>query len=191
MKLTKIYAVIAATVIGSSAIAVPIDGTLEYNLDTSDFSFDSTSLSFPAPPSGKVNDLSGDFVGPIALGADVSHAPSPFVYSPFAVLPFGFTVDGGLSFALTELIFADFDSKPGFSAVTLFGRGIASLAGFDDTEMTWSFSADSNSGVFNYSATLAPVPARVTDGGTTLVSLGLALFAVATFSRMRSKRSIA
>lgn len=128
---------------------------------------DATGLSFPND--GNAIAGTADFAGQV--GATVSFNDISFA-APAGEL---FTTSSGLSFTLTSLVIGSQTA----SALDWTATGFYSLAGFDDTAGTFSWSGDSSGGLFTYSAT----------GATTVVPLpgALVLFgsALAFFGRRR------
>lgn len=185
---TKIISALAATfaalALSVTANAIPMVGSVEYNLDASAFTFDDSSVNFLADPSGKVNNASGDFVG--LIGMNVVH--TNFINDPFGASINPLVVIGGFTFALDTMTSYDFSAIPALNIafLNIVGRGIISQAGFDDTWATWTFAATEDALSNNYSATITTLPVPVPDGGSALAGLGFAIGVIVVISRKRS-----
>lgn len=186
---TKIISALTATftalALSATANAIPMTGSVEYNLDASAFTFDSSSVNFLEIPSGKVNNASGSFAG--LVGSNVVH--TNFTNDPFGASINPLVVIGGFTFALDTMTNYDFSLSPvlGIAFLNVVGKGVISQAGFDDTWATWTFAATEDAESNNYSATITTVPVSVPDGGSTLAALGLAIGAIVIVSRKRSR----
>lgn len=185
---TRITSVITATftalAFSVTANAIPMNGSVEYNLDASAFTFDSSSVNFLEIPSGKVNNASNSFTG--LVGSNVVH--TNFTNDPFGASINPLVVIGGFTFALETMTNYDFSlsSIENIAFLNVTGMGVITQAGFDDTWATWTFAATEDAESNNYSATITTVPAAVPDGGGTLAALGLAIGAIVIVSRKRS-----
>ncbi|EDY80433.1 hypothetical protein VDG1235_47 [Verrucomicrobiia bacterium DG1235] len=149
-----------------------------------------TEVSFDATPDGKVNNATGDLTGLISL--EIDHAD--FIYNPFGGSINPLVTVGGFSFVLQTIQYANYMVNGDFTTLNIGGKGIGSLAGFDDTAFSWSFSGtrdDSGTETAkNYSATLSSILPRIAvpDGGTTLTLLGFSIAVLMTASRTRAIR---
>lgn len=187
---TKIISALTATftalALSATAHAIPMTGSVEYNLDASEFTFDGSSVNFLAVPSGKVNNASGSFAG--LLGTNVVH--TDFINDPFGASINPLVVAGAFTFGLDTMTSYDFSEVAAFNIafLNIVGKGIISQAGFDDTWATWTFAATKDAQSNNYSATITtiPTPVQVPDGGTTLAGLGLAIGMIVVLARKRS-----
>lgn len=184
--ISALAATFTALALSAAAHAIPMTGSVEYNLDASAFTFDSSAVNFLAIPSGKVNNASGDFTG--LVGTDVVH--TNFVNDPFGASINPLVVISGFTFALDTMASYDYSISPllNIAFLNVVGLGVISQDGFDDTGATWTFAATEDAGSNNYSATITTVPATVSvpDGGSTLAGLGLAIGMIAVISRKRS-----
>lgn len=184
-RISKLFTAFAAITATAGLSAMPINGSLIYNLDESDFAFTNSAVSFVGTANGKVNNVSGNLAGLGLTNTTVQH--SDVVYDPFAGPIAPLVTAAGFSFNLTSLTSFDFTSGES-SFLNLVGKGWASMTGFDDTMMSWTFAATDSTDVINYSATLMTAPMTVPDGGTTLTLLGLAIGVILTVSRRRNLR---
>ncbi len=104
-----------------------------------------------------INALSGDFLGFDAIGGSATH--SDFTFNPFpggGIVPL-WTTGGGVSFDLTTLNILF--QNPAVDALTLTGTGVFHAAGFEDTDGTWTFSANgTNPGNFTFSSSNQAIP---------------------------------
>ena len=183
MKLIRTTMIWSATLglLASAVQAVPIQGSIEFNLDQNSFSFDSTSVDFAAGDSGNVNDASGDYAG--LVGSDVVF--KDFVHDPFAgpIESFWSIPGADISFDLLDLFHHEYSMVGGARFLTLAGTGIVRAAGFDPTAGIWTFSADKDGGSYNYSSIQTSVP----EGGSVLALFGLSLLGLAIASRRSSE----
>jgi hypothetical protein len=140
---------VSALLLGSiagTASADPIVGDLGLVLFNGSVNVDTTAntLDFSAGNNSLVNIATNDYAGLILNVAQYFD----FTYNPFAeqVIFSGATFSFKLSTIVSEIESAG-------TGVTLTGVGTMSLAGFDDTVGSWSFSADKNAqtSLFNLS----------------------------------------
>jgi len=174
MKLLKLtLAVLAAALVASGAEAAMLNGAITF---AGGAKFDTTSLATATRVNTfkKVTVMSedGDFSA-FVNDDDVVTMAMPYIFTPSTPTPALWSV-GGFTFDLASstvvLQNADF--------LLISGMGTITGNGFDATEGTWSFTAQSPSanGVFSFSASgdFNGVP----DGGSTLALLSLGLTSV-------------
>lgn len=170
MKLLRFtLAVLAAALVASEAQAVMVNGAITFSGSAK---FDTNSLATATRVNTfrnvEVESEDGDFTAFVSDGDSVTMA-TPYIFTPSTPTPALWSV-GGFTFDLASstvvLQNADF--------LLITGTGTLMGNGFDPTEGTWSFTAQSPSanGVFSFSASgdFNGVP----DGGSTVALLGLA-----------------
>jgi hypothetical protein len=173
MKLLKLtLAVLAVALVASEAQAVMVDGAITF---AGGAKFDTNSLATATRVNTfknvKVMSEDGDFAAFVNDDDAVAMA-APYIFTPSTPTPGlwsvgGFTFDLDLSTVVLQN--ADF--------LLISGTGTITGNGFDPTEGTWSFTAQSPkaNGVFSFSSSDGfPVP----DGGSTVALLGLGLTCV-------------
>ena len=171
MKLLKLtLAVLAAALVTSGAQAAMVNGAITL---AGGAIFDTNSLATATRVNTfldvTVQSEDGDFAGFVADGDSVTMAV-PYIFTPSTPTP-GLWSVGGFTFDLDGSVVvlqnADF--------LIITGTGTLTGNGFDPTEGTWRFTAQSPSadGVFSFSASgdFNGVP----DGGSTVALLGLGL----------------
>jgi len=171
MKLLKLtLAVLAAALVTSGAQAAMVNGAITF---AGGAIFDTNSLATATRVNTfknvKVMSEDGDFAAFVNDDDAVAMA-APYIFTPSTPTP-GLWSVGGFTFDLASstvvLQNADF--------LLISGTGTITGNGFDPTEGTWSFTAQSPSanGVFSFSASgdFNGVP----DGGSTVALLGLGL----------------
>lgn len=160
-----------ATMIGLSAQAAPITGSIDIGAFNSTVTVDkgANTVTFNDAGAPAGNAIVGFASGALTpyLGEFASY--QNFSYDPLSVVnPLWNLVSFAVSFDLQSITSID-ETGPG---LILTGTGILTAPGFDPTAGVWSFSADSaTGGRFTFSSQTAAVP----DGGTTLMLLGAAL----------------
>ena len=182
MKSLKILAVAAVMMFGiGTASAVPLSGTLDITGASTllkDDGFGGTVGAGAADAEGVdfgsavVVVSTGDFAGfdgflsPVTMNAD----PFFFAGPQATALPtLFFTTSGGVTFTLNSVAISTQDAT-GF---ILTGSGVASAAGFDNTNVSWSFS--SQTGGLSFSSSIAASePGTLALIGAGLLALGVA-----------------
>ncbi len=177
MKTTAgIKILLLSLLVAGAAHAVPITGTINiasFADNTFNVNYVSKTVTFGAGANAIVTNPTGSYFG--LLGASVHY--NSFVYSPFVgpISPLWFTMSGApsSSFNLTSITFINENVG---NSLTLTGLGVASVAGFDPTVGTWSFTATQGkvgtTAVFGWDSINTP---RVPDGGATLALLGVSV----------------
>ncbi len=187
----KLGVPVAMGLIGLSASAIPISGTVrmsgDVTLDSQTLSA-STKASF-VNPAGSVSSGTGSYVG--TTGASVNFAN--FTYFPVAsastpVNPLWSFVSGGLtySFSLLNISSVTFVDD---TFLLIQGNGNVDITGagslYDETAANWSFTITDTSGgssgsfVFGFADSNTAAP----DGGTTVMLLGAALTGLGLIKR--------
>lgn len=185
MKLTKISAAfLAALALASSAQAALITGNIELSADASviNIDFGANTVTFvPSAPTlnSKVDNSTGTLAALLPAGSQITY--KNFTYDPFAGLP-SIWSNGTTSFDLQSISMVS--EIPGY-ALFLFGTGLISttVAGYDPTPGTWSFSADSSDGGAKFAWSSTATTKRVPDGGTTIALLGASLLGLGAVRR--------
>jgi hypothetical protein len=180
-KLTALLAGAALMLMATSAMAIPITGSIDFTgaeiltpLSTS--LVNATGLKFL---SGEVHGVHTGTFAPIAIDTAVTFnnlifKPAPTLVNPFWTLTFLGTT---YSFDL-QTIAVDLQSA---THLDLSGTGILHATGYDDTPGVWFYSTQGNGSTFSAQNTAAPVPEPAT-----LLLLGAGFFGLAIFSK-RSK----
>lgn len=174
MKISRLLSCVAATVTLALSAGIASAATLSigsemgligtYTPSGGTGLADATGLSIdPATIIIGSNDLAGQVGGTATydgLALDGSAPAGPL-----------FTTTGGLSFTLTSI---SVDLQNG-QALDWTGTGILSLAGFDDTQATISWTGDALGGLNTFSSTITvvPVPGAVWLFASALAMLGL------------------
>jgi len=181
MKLLKLaLAVLAAALVTSGAQAAMVEGAITF---AGGAKFDTNSLATATRvtlfKNVKVMSEDGDFTG-IVSDDDAVTMAVPYIFTPSTATPGLWSVDGftfDLDASVVVLQNADF--------LLISGTGTITGNGFDPTEGTWSFTAQSPSanGVFSFSASgdFNGVP----DSGSTVALLGLGLTGIWMVRRKR------
>ena len=191
MKTTPLKLLAAAFALAccvTTAHAVAITGGISlaggYVTDTGNLNTANGFTSFSAV---QVTSTSGDFIG-VTLNTPGSVTMNPFVFDPFpvaGVTPLWSTAAGKtVSFDLLALTSVE---QTGDDTLDLKGNGVFHMTGKDDTFGTFNFTANQAGGTFSFSFSQAAT-ARVPDGGSAAVLLGLGLVALSVMGR-RSKKS--
>ncbi len=183
MKTTAgIKILLASLLVSGAAHAVPITGAINISsfADSAfNVNYGTNTVTFGTGTNAIVTNPTGSYLG--LLGAGVHY--NSFVYSPFVgpISPLWFTTTGGpsSSFTLTSITFIDENVG---NSLTLTGLGIASVAGFDPTVGSWSFTATQNGSNFGWDSINSPAP-RVPDGGATLALLGVSVLGLGAVRR--------
>ena len=164
-----------------------MSGSININLDATDFSFDSNSVDFDDPIAGKVNDATGDFA--YLIGSDIARKDFTYTAIPEGGIEDLWEVVGaGVSFSLAELLYSNYNPLPGtdIAFLTLHGKGWLNVDGEGSFPARWTFSADENNGVYNYSSTT-----NVPDSGASVAMLGFGLLCLGAVSRLRRREAAA
>jgi hypothetical protein len=168
----------AALMVAATVQATPVIGSIGIDAaNGTTLAIDETANTVkftPASPTANadVNQATGSFSGLLGQSATYKN----FTYSPLSVSnPIWILTSGAASFDLLSITEVD----EGVNSLVLFGTGTIHMTGFDDTFGTWSFSATSTSGNFNWEATTTAAP----DGGTTVMLLGAGLSGLALLRR--------
>ena len=182
-----------ATALTSLSHAVPINGRIDIGAFNSTVTINTTTnqVNFAGGLGGfnaQVSNATGDYAGfaPTLTGTTKANY-SNFNYTvPFA--PANQTiwqVNATTYFNLGSISFVDEGATGNTLALT--GLGTAYLTGKDATPGLWSFSADRNQGVvnFSFSSTTQVPPPSVPDGGSALLMLGAAVSALGLIARGR------
>jgi hypothetical protein len=174
MKLTQLFGAlaVAAGLLTSAANAATIQGEINIAaIGTANIDFTANTVTF-SPTYPATNAIVGSSTGDFAALAPVLTFGSykNFTYDPLSVANPIWTF-GGVSFNLLSVTSITEDSVGPERSLVLFGSGVATAAGYDDTVGSWSFSADTTSSKFSWSSTASTVP----EGGATLALLGLGL----------------
>lgn len=116
----------------------------------------------------------GDFSSTVSVG-DVVTYPDPFILGG---LPLGLWSVGGFSFLLENISTNVVVNIAGTDFALVEGTGTISSAGYENTEGSWTYSSQSNGGVFgqgefSFSSTTVPAPATVALLGIALVGFGI------------------
>ncbi len=142
------------------ASAAPITGSIGFGFGVNPL--DGPAGSAVAFDAAKYIDVIGDaaIVTTVEAGSTLGGIFglfSPVAYYDFSIDPFSAVEPlwsgSGVSF---DLLTMSIDQQTTLD-LDLSGTGIMKLAGYDDTEYSWSFSADSTGAVFSASSTNAPV----------------------------------
>jgi len=179
MKLLKLtLAVLAAALVTAGAQAAMVNGAITF---AGGAKFDTNSLATATKVTTfknvEVMSEDGDFTAFVSDG-DATTMAVPYIFTPSTPTP-GLWSVGGFTFDLaTSTVVLQ---NASFLLVT--GTGTIMGNGFDATDGTWSFTAQSPSagGVFSFSASgdFNGVP----DGGSTVALLGLGLAGVEMIRR--------
>jgi len=184
----KLAGAFLALALGSSALAVPITGAINFGGSTTlngDVNT-ATAVTFGAafvtvPNSGAYS--------AVALGTAVTF--NDFSFAPFASPTpdlWSFSFDG-LDYSMTATSLTSVDRNPGnpLGSIELRGKGNANITGFDETYGDWilTFNTADNGATFSFSSSSSATGARVPDSGASIALLGSALVAMGLISRRR------
>lgn len=172
---------IGAFALTSSAIAVPISGSIYIDWNPGEFAtVTSTKIDFPVGPNGRVTYTQGDYVavpfGTPATFFDITYSPAPLTGKLWEI-------DAVTNFWITSFNAPDIGDNGGG---TLSGMGLAYLPGFDATAGEWTLALTNHAGEFSWISTTATVPGTVRtipETGLTAAMLGLGLFGLGFASR--------
>lgn len=180
MKNVLIGAVTALSLMSAStfSFAMPITGQIDigglasYDIVDNGGSQEVVQINFDDAPI--VVSASGDFASTVNTGDSVAY-PDPFILGN---LPVALWSVGGFSFELKNVVTNTVLTVANTEFAVVEGTGVISGGGFDDTNGTWTYSAQSNGGAFgdnkfSFSSTTVPAPATVALLGVALVGLGL------------------
>lgn len=177
---------LGAFALTSSAIAVPITGSIYIDWNPGEFAaITSTKIDFPDGPNGHVTYAQGDY---LAVPFGTSATFFDITYSPAPVTGKLWEIDALTSFWITSFNTPDIGENGGG---TLSGMGMAYLPGHDATAGTWTLALTNQSGEFSWISTTAAVPGtvrEVPENGLTAAMLGLGVLGLGFASR-RSKRA--
>lgn len=176
-------ALIGAFTLTTSAIAVPITGSIYIDWDPGEFAtITSTQIDFPVGPNGHVTYTQGDYwVVPFNTPAtffDITYSPAPLTGKLWEI-------DAGTNFWITSFNAPDIGDNGGG---TLSGMGMAYLPGFEATAGAWTLALTNHAGEFSWISTTAAVPGSVRgvpENGVTAAMLGLGLLGLGLASRRR------
>lgn len=165
--IVKLVVASALSLVASGAFAATISGTL--NLTGSYAAAGGTDLSDATVidlSGGSVNATAatGDFASTISFPPPIGSGTSTMI-SPFAPV-IDFLTIGGWQLDLSSLNIVDQEAD----LLTLTGTGVLSGNGFEATNASWTFSAESASS-YSMSITEVPIPAAAWLFGSALVGL--------------------
>ena len=142
--------------------------------------FDATGVSFPTAVT--TGSTTGDY-SPIAGNTAVSF--TSFNFADTSVAPLWTLTYNAITYSFTaNTLTSDYVSIPGvLSFFTVYGSGMASITGYEDTYGTYVISGNNASQNFTFSASTS-----VPDGGATASLLGLSLVGFA-FAARRFKKA--
>ena len=173
----------AAFALTSSAIAVPITGSIYIDWNPGEFaSITPTTIDFPAGPNGHVTYTEGDYSAvPFDSPAtffDITYSPAPLTGELWEI--------GGVGTSFWTTSFNAPIIGPNGGGI-LSGMGIAYLPGHDATAGEWTLALTNNAGKFSWVSTTTATNA-VPEAGLTAAMLGLGLLGLGYVSR-RQKRA--
>lgn len=181
---TLIKLVFTSLFVAGAASAVPVTGSIKivsYNDNVFNVNYGTNQVTFGAGNNALVSNATGSYTG--LLGSFVHY--NNFGYDPLSVInPLWATTTGApaSSFSLTGISFIDENAG---ASLTLKGWGIVSVAGFDNTPGSWSFTATQDGTVFGWdSINTQPVP----DGGATLALLGASVLGLGGIRRFLPRK---
>jgi hypothetical protein len=132
----------------------------------------------------------GDYAS-VTPGTSVVTFPFSFagsVLTPAPLDPLWSFSDGGLDYSFVlDTVNIEEQGRDSLNTpvLNLSGTGVARITGFDDTQGTWSLTAQGRRTMFSFSSS-SFVSGGVPDGGSTLLLLGSALTLLG-FARMRAR----
>jgi len=174
-KLSTLIAAAAFALMGaaSAANAALIDGSISMAggfKPTGSTSLESaTGIDFDPNGTGFGNMVVVQAEGDLAGLNGMLGAIKDFAFAPFTGPITAFYTVNGLTFDLLSVVV-----ERGANTLTLRGKGLFRMAGFDDTEANWIFTGQGNR-TFSWSATSesVPEPATLILFGSGLLALGL------------------
>jgi hypothetical protein len=194
MKLSSLHSLAGASLLAlglaTSAVAVPISGSISFNGAPI---FDSSPISGATEITGydssfiTVNQRSGDYtVLPDLLPVTFY----PFVFSPpdQTVSPlWSFDYDGRTYSAWVTSMVASFNAVT--NIWNFGGSGYLSITGFENTAAEWNFSAGQIGDSHYFGSAAAALPSSVPDSGATMMMLAAGLGSMMLAARARLIRA--
>ena len=181
---TLIRSAFASLLVAGVASAASITGSIKivsYNDPSFNVNYATNQVTFGAGNNALVSGATGSYTG--LLGASVHY--NNFGYDPLSVInPLWATTSQAPAayFTLTSISFVE--ETPGAS-LTLKGWGLVTVAGFQDTIGSWSFTSTQEQNVFGWdSINTQPVP----DGGATLALLGASVLGLGGIRRFLPRK---
>ncbi len=176
--------------LATSAVAIPIDGSISFNGTPN---FDSSPLSSATG----ILSYNSAYIAFIQQTGDYASLPNllPVTFSPFifdpptqSVNPLWMFEHDGLTYsARTTSMVSSFNET---SNIWNFGgRAILSITGYDDTPADWNFSAGRIGNSFYFGSAAAADAPPVPDTGGTMLMLALGLGGVMIAGRSRQSQA--
>lgn len=170
--------------LGVAANATPIVGAIQIDAfaSTASVNFTTHTITFNGTipnQNGLVTNALGDYAALLGAGANYTN----FQYQPFAPQTiWTITLTPTTYFVLTAITLIN---ETGNVGVSLWGNGMAYMAGKDATAGSWTFSSSRNpqDSTFNFSSSTTTIP----DGGMTALLLGLGLISISAVSFKKKK----
>lgn len=179
MKMKKFISLLATSLVlilaTSNASAIPITGVINFTggATVTHTPTEVTAVAFNNTFANLSDTLvTGDFNGLEGVAASFTdiNVAAPTPYSLWTI--------GGFTFQITSIIQNSFGSIPGLGLnfALLGGNGIISStnSAFEDTQGTWTITANGNSDEMSFSSTAVPSPAGTALLGLALLGFGFA-----------------